>query len=182
MLSKSVWYFPLRTRLLFPLKDSLKISSKIKLIVKSLCWTCMYFLPQFQNNYEEIGPNCAFSRWLQHSTDLGVAWQACTTWSRSWQPWISQYLVLYHHFTIFITSLLYLVRKQILHLLLHRATTLNRSLHFLACPISFKLCCCKYIFQVLKIYVIRKKKRWVSMHKTTNAQRLEMSHFNWMKT
>ena len=36
-------------------------------------------------------------------------------------------------------------------------------------PISFELCCRKYIFQVSKIYVIRKKKRCVSVDKTSNA-------------
>ena len=29
-------------------KDSLKFSSKIKLILKSLCWTCMYFYINFK--------------------------------------------------------------------------------------------------------------------------------------
>ena len=28
-------------------------------MVKSLCWNCMYFLPQFQNNYQKSGPNCS---------------------------------------------------------------------------------------------------------------------------
>ena len=41
-------------------KDSLKLSSKIRLIVKSLRWIWMYFLPQFQNNYQKIRPNCTF--------------------------------------------------------------------------------------------------------------------------
>ena len=42
-------------------KDSLKLSSKIRLIVKSLRWICIYFLPQFQNNYQKIGPSCTFT-------------------------------------------------------------------------------------------------------------------------
>ena len=42
-------------------KDSLKLSSKIRLIVKSLHWICIYFLPQFQNNYQKIGPSCTFA-------------------------------------------------------------------------------------------------------------------------
>ena len=42
-------------------KDSLKVSSKIRLIVKSLSWICIYFLPQFQNNYQKIGPCCTFT-------------------------------------------------------------------------------------------------------------------------
>ena len=138
--------------------------------------------------------------WLRHLTDLGVAWQACTTGSG--------HLVLYHHFTIFITSLLYLARKQISHLSLchaaiifglshiyltshgemsgqrkddniisffvkrrieERSQKVNIFCRLIPCPISFELCCHKYIFQVLKIYVIQKKKRWVSVHKTTNA-------------
>ena len=64
---ESVGYFAQRSRLLFSpkfkkvKKDSLKLSSKIRLIVKSLRWICIYFLPQFQNNYQKIGPSCTFT-------------------------------------------------------------------------------------------------------------------------
>ena len=53
--------------------------------------------------------------------------------------------------------------------------------HLKASPSSFKLCCRDYIFQVLKIYIIRKKKRQVSVHKTTNAQTSGISLLIWIK-
>ena len=39
-----------------------------------------------------------------------------------------------------------------------------------------------YIFQVLNLMLSKKKKRWVSVHKTTNAQTSEITRLIWMKT
>ena len=122
--------------------------SKIKLIVKSLCWLVCSFYLNFKiiilrsgliAHSLSIVVEIVATRWLRHLTDLGVAWHA-----------------------------------------LHFFARLK------AHPISFELCCqlcfLSYIFQVLKIYVIRKKKRWVSVHTTLNAQTSEISRLIWLKT
>ena len=83
----SVCYFSQRSRLLFPLnlsnkKDSLKLSSKIKLIVKSLWWLVCSFYLNFKIIIKRSGliahslsivVEIVATHWLRHLTDLGVA-------------------------------------------------------------------------------------------------------------
>ena len=131
-----------------------------------------------------------------------------THWFYSWLIWGSHDKLAQLSITFWlIHSLLYLAGKQISHLSLccnyfsikskmsgqrernitsffvKRRKIAGKSVYFFgrlkARSISFELCCRNYIFQ---IYVIRKKKRWVSVHKTTNAQTLEISRLIWMKT
>ena len=171
--------------------------------------------------------------WLRHLTDLGVAWQAYTTWSGPWQPCIVPSLHCFYYFTAvhtvpsdhffhFFASIVVPRRNKFLdkvgpHHQLRGNVQKERAGHtmlsyfvsffvfFLSCfkhkkiagrstffarlkahPIGFELCCqlccLNYIFQALKIYIIRKKKRWVSVHKTTNAQTSEIRHLIWLKT
>ena len=131
-----------------------------------------------------------------------------TRWSYTWLIWGSHDKLAQLSITFrLIHSLLYLAGKQILHLYLccnyfsmkskmSRRRERNITSFFVkwrkiagksvyifcrlkARSINFELCCCNYIFQ---IYVIRKKKWWVSVHKTTKAQTSEISRLIWMKT
>ena len=92
-------------------KDSLKLSSKIKLIVKSLCWLVCSFYLNFKIIIKRSGLHViahsltivveiVATRWLRHLADLGVKLTQLGQDPHN--------LVLYHHFTVFITSLLYL--------------------------------------------------------------------------